>query len=255
MDRKLRRALEDQGWRVERTKRGHWRCYAPDGEHLVHLADTPSDRRSINNALSKASGVRIPVAAEEVGSTMDWTVKIEAGGDLTADQVDPDDIDALRAALADHHAATYTAIRRYGAQLDVEAATAEEAVEAAATAFRMAAQRSGLPGWPVVRVDVMTVEDQEAALGEPTFPEILGVTEAAQLLGVSRQRVDQLRADHPDFPAPIVRLASGPVWLRSAIQGFERRWQRRPGRPSKNGEPAGTDARTGQRPAAATREG
>jgi hypothetical protein len=53
MDRKLRRALEDQGWRVEPTKSGHWRCYAPDGEHIVHLAGTPSDRRSINNALAK----------------------------------------------------------------------------------------------------------------------------------------------------------------------------------------------------------
>lgn len=53
MDRKLRKALEDQDWRVVQTKSGHWRGYAPDGEHIVHLAGTPSDHRSIDNAIAK----------------------------------------------------------------------------------------------------------------------------------------------------------------------------------------------------------
>jgi hypothetical protein len=163
---------------------------------------------------------------------MDWTVKIEAAGDHAAERVDLDRIDALRAALVDHNAAASSANRRYGIQLDIDATTAERAAKAAIKAFRVAAERSGLPDWPVVRVDVMTVEDQEAALATPTFPDLVGVTEAARLLRVSRQRLDQLRAGS-DFPEPIVRLAAGPVWLRSSIEGFDRHWNRRPGRPKK----------------------
>jgi len=191
------------------------------------------------------------VAAEEVGSIMDWTVKIEAAGDLAAEQVDLDRIDALRAALVDHSAAASTANRRYGIQLDIDATTAERAAEAALKAFRLAAERSGLPDWPVVRVDVMTVEDQEAALGEPTFPDLVGVTEAARLLRVSRQRLDQLRGSS-DFPKPIVRLAAGPVWLRSSVEGFERRWDRRPGRPAKKVAAVDNGARAAERSAART---
>lgn len=182
---------------------------------------------------------------------MDWTVKIEAAGDLAAEQVDLDRIDALRAALVDHSAAASTANRRYGIQLDIDATTAERAAEAALKAFRLAAERSGLPVWPVVRVDVMTVEDQEAALGEPTFPDLVGVTEAARLLRVSRQRLDQLRGSS-DFPKPIVRLAAGPVWLRSSIEGFDRRWDRRPGRPAKKVAAVDNGARAAKRSAART---
>jgi hypothetical protein len=46
-------ALEDQGWRVERTKKGHWRCYAPGGEGIVLLAGIPLDRRSLANAVAR----------------------------------------------------------------------------------------------------------------------------------------------------------------------------------------------------------
>jgi predicted RNA binding protein YcfA (HicA-like mRNA interferase family) len=50
---KIIAALEDQGWRVERTNKGHWRCYAPDAEGIVHLPGTPSDHRSLANAVAK----------------------------------------------------------------------------------------------------------------------------------------------------------------------------------------------------------
>jgi len=47
------RAAEKQGWGVERTKKGHWRFFAPDGENIVHGAGTPSDRRALDNLLSQ----------------------------------------------------------------------------------------------------------------------------------------------------------------------------------------------------------
>ncbi len=91
----------------------------------------------------------------------------------------------------------------------------------------------------------MTVAEQEAELGAPSFPSLVGVSEAARMLGVSKQRLAQLAA-RPDFPEPMVDLASGPVWLTSGIRGFERRWPRKPGRPAKREPTHGerTPART-----------
>lgn len=43
---------ERQGWRCELLKSGHWRLYAPDGEHIVHKASTPSDHRDLANTIA-----------------------------------------------------------------------------------------------------------------------------------------------------------------------------------------------------------
>ena len=51
--RKVIREAERQGWRVEQTKGGHWRFYAPDGVNIVHAAGTPSDRRSFDNTIAQ----------------------------------------------------------------------------------------------------------------------------------------------------------------------------------------------------------
>lgn len=62
---------------------------------------------------------------------------------------------------------------------------------------------------------------------------LLGVAEVAALLGVSRQRVDQLAAAHPDFPQPEAELAAGRIWSRAAIEGWSAaQGPRRPGRRS-----------------------
>ena len=47
--RKLVKAAERHGWRVvDRGQR--WLCYSPDGETIVTVHKTPSDRRAILNA-------------------------------------------------------------------------------------------------------------------------------------------------------------------------------------------------------------
>lgn len=63
------------------------------------------------------------------------------------------------------------------------------------------------------------------------LPELVSAVEAAAILGVSRQRVHQLRA-RPLFPVPVIVLASGAIWLRSDIDEFNRVWTRKPGRPA-----------------------
>lgn len=54
---------------------------------------------------------------------------------------------------------------------------------------------------------------------------LMGIAEIAELLGVSRTRVHQLRAADA-LPAPYDALAMGPVWLREDIE----RWARDAGR-------------------------
>jgi hypothetical protein len=60
----------------------------------------------------------------------------------------------------------------------------------------------------------------------------LGVTEVARELGVSRQRLSELRTRR-DFPAPVAELAAGPVWRASTLLRFIEDWERKPGRPRK----------------------
>lgn len=54
---------------------------------------------------------------------------------------------------------------------------------------------------------------------------LMGTKEIGDLLGVSRQRAQQL-AQKPDFPEPQARLAAGPIWLREDVE----RWAREAGR-------------------------
>jgi predicted DNA-binding transcriptional regulator AlpA len=56
--------------------------------------------------------------------------------------------------------------------------------------------------------------------------ELLGVTEVATMLGISRQRIQQLTESDPDFPAPAETLARGRVWQRGDIV----KWARATGR-------------------------
>ena len=67
---------------------------------------------------------------------------------------------------------------------------------------------------------------------DTAFPEKLaGLAEVAGLAGVSRTRASQLAA-HPDFPAPVDRLAMGPVWRESDVTAFLA-VDRKPGRKPK----------------------
>lgn len=84
----------------------------------------------------------------------------------------------------------------------------------------------------LVDLRVCTPEVYEADALRPDTPELLAATDVAEVLGVSRQRVHQL-AERRDFPAPYVRLGSGPVWTRPAIEAFNQSWTRKPGRPAK----------------------
>ncbi len=46
---------------------------------------------------------------------------------------------------------------------------------------------------------------------------LVGVAEIADLLGISRQRVNRLVQTDPSFPAPEAELSAGRIWTRESI--------------------------------------
>jgi prophage regulatory protein len=56
--------------------------------------------------------------------------------------------------------------------------------------------------------------------------DLVGVTEIGDLLGVSRQRADQLTRTE-GFPEPVAVLSAGRIWRRADVEV----WAREAGRP------------------------
>jgi hypothetical protein len=81
----------------------------------------------------------------------------------------------------------------------------------------------------VTGIRVLTVRAQEQELLTPVVPPLVGLSEVADMFGISRQRVTQLR-ERVDFPDPVAVLRSGPVWTAPALQHFLTIWDRTPGR-------------------------
>lgn len=81
-----------------------------------------------------------------------------------------------------------------------------------------------------IAVEVVSAAEHERRAEEPTLPRMVSAPEVAEMLGVSRQRVYQLR-DLAAFPAPLYELRTGPIWDARAIEHFGKSWERKPGRP------------------------
>ena len=138
------------------------------------------------------------------------------------------DIDA-QTAVAEQFRATITIDgdrRLLTAAYRVVASTLRQAIDEALRVARV------LPAKPT-HLRVLPLDDWITEQEAPRPQDPVGPTEAARLLGVSRQRVGQL-VERPDFPAPIARISAGPVWTRASIIAFDERWGRKiTGRPRK----------------------
>lgn len=165
---------------------------------------------------------------------MGWTVTFETAGH------EPTELEAALGEFLDllvdrGGAVSGSAIGdRYGATFSIEeaVATAPDAVAFGYEIFTSYAEKSGLPAWPVVRAEALTFEELDRDLETRNLPELVGVSEIAELLDVTRQRASAL-AKRPDFPSPIASLASGPVWTRPSLNRFVDEWPRKEGRPPK----------------------
>ena len=89
---------------------------------------------------------------------MRWSVGVEAESDrvLSREEV----VELADAVAASHGIATGIGTSRYGAQLIVDAASREEAIEKATGEFVRAAAAAGLPPGPVVRAEAVS-EDED----------------------------------------------------------------------------------------------
>jgi hypothetical protein len=150
-----------------------------------------------------------------------WVVRVTAPADLIDDEAQIAITEQLNADVM-----VDTATNVLSAVYQVTAPTLRMATDEALRAART------LPAKPT-GMQVYRVEDWIAEQENPRPQDLVGATEAAQLLGVSRQRVGQL-AERPDFPAPIARVSAGPIWTRASVHAFLARWTRKiTGRPRK----------------------
>jgi hypothetical protein len=93
---------------------------------------------------------------------MRWSVAVVAEGDRV---VSADEIVALADAVAPSNGiASGIGTTSYGAQLVVEAANGDEALELGIAEFRRAASVAGLPEWPVARAEAVGEDDDFADL-------------------------------------------------------------------------------------------
>jgi hypothetical protein len=138
----------------------------------------------------------------------------------------------------------------WSARLRVETQSPHEAVAVGESIVARYIEDPGLPNWPVVRIQATLTDHLEDEAAFETFvadnpdevvwdsewvevitaPDLIGTQEVREMLGLSRQRLHELKSGGR-FPEPLVELASGPVWLRPAVERFIESWDRRPGRP------------------------
>lgn len=112
----------------------------------------------------------------------------------------------------------------------------DDVVDAANCAIEIlepAAADAGLGTLKVRGIEIIDLEEHDRRLAEPAVPELAGIAEIAELLGVTRQRASTLQKT-PGFPSPAAQLRSGPVWRRNDLDRFVATWARRPGRPPKD---------------------
>jgi hypothetical protein len=154
-----------------------------------------------------------------------WSAYIELHSIITPETV----LDEMQDLLADHDANLgFTEHGTISVQMSVDAPTARQALDTALKAASKAARNAGASD-VILGVELLTEEEQERRLASPVIPELVGLSEVGELLGVSRQRAGQL-AEADGFPTAVARLKSGPVFVADQVRTFAAR-RRGTGRP------------------------
>jgi hypothetical protein len=82
---------------------------------------------------------------------------------------------------------------------------------------------------------------EDAILTVELEPALVGVAEAATILGWDKRRVATY-AERGSFPAPVAALASGRIWRREDVEAFARAFRRRRARRERRRRSRGTGA-------------
>ncbi len=81
--------------------------------------------------------------------------------------------------------------------------------------------------------ELRKVTGEDVSLTLEVIPQVVGVAEAAEILGWDKRRVVTY-IDRGSFPEPITALASGRIWLREDVESYAAEWHaRRATRPEK----------------------
>jgi hypothetical protein len=72
--------------------------------------------------------------------------------------------------------------------------------------------------------DLRKVTGDDVDLLVEVIPAVVGVAEAAEIMGWDKRRVITY-IDRGSFPEPITALASGRIWLREDIEDFAAHWR------------------------------
>lgn len=157
-----------------------------------------------------------------------WSVHVEAEVDAASDEIVEDLLDILPEVGGASPALSWSP-GEFSVQFSVRAPDAAHAISHGLGVLLMATEKLGIDIHEVPSIEATTHERLARELTED--PErYFGVNEVAEMLGVSKQRVSELRM-RSDFPAPVAELAAGPVWRESSLRRFVAEWPRRPGRP------------------------
>jgi hypothetical protein len=154
-------------------------------------------------------------------SDVDWVVILTFDADPVIDEMDfwEQELEDLDASVA--------RIPGRGVDVTVYASGDIPMFEAAE---KMASAVGHVVHAPLVAVEVVDESEWNRRANAATMPELMSAAEIAVELGISRQRVHQLRSLQ-SFPAPLADLRGGAVWDASAVRKFGNSWERRPGRP------------------------
>jgi len=143
-------------------------------------------------------------------------------------------VERLRASLSSLHAAIgQDKNSNLEVHLTIAHATLLGAVTEASRTVTDALKDAGLKGSEVLEVEAMSWDEFDRRLDEPQVPELWSVTEAAQHLGVTNQRINQLLTAYPEALPAVVKLAGdrGPrLWLADTWRRFAET-KRHTGRP------------------------
>jgi hypothetical protein len=169
---------------------------------------------------------------ESAKTAKTWNAAIvalaEGGGDQSRESFDD-----LLEVLSDYSPALTQHEGHLGARLWVQAPDVVAAAAIAVSVWTIAMDKVGIAGSAPVQVAVTSVAELAEQLNRPNFPALVGVSEVAELLAVSRARASELARSATGFPRPVAQLASGPVWLQVSVLEFLSGWSRRPGRPQR----------------------
>jgi hypothetical protein len=74
--------------------------------------------------------------------------------------------------------------------------------------------------------ELRKITGEDVTLTVEMVPQIVGVAEAAEIMGWDKRRVVTY-LDRAQFPEPLTSLASGRIWLREDVEDFAAEWRRR----------------------------